>query len=102
MDQSADVLAYLRESLFRSGYDVLTNNSLRDSLILLRATRPGSTILGPNRASPATEQAFRSASASSPLLELGDEFSTLTPARPQRNSWKNQRLTQPGPAQPLP
>jgi anti-sigma B factor antagonist len=77
VDQSADVLAYLRELLVRAGYNVLTNNNLRDSLILLRATRPGLTILGPNlTASPATEQAFRSASAASPLLELGEEFST--------------------------
>ena len=29
-----------------AGYNVLTNNNLRDSLILLRATRPGLTILG--------------------------------------------------------
>jgi CheY-like chemotaxis protein len=78
VDQSSDVLAYLRELLARAGYNVLTNNNLRDSLILLRATRPGLTILGSNlKASPATEEAFRSASASSPLLELGEEFSTL-------------------------
>jgi len=78
VDQSSDVLAYLRELLARAGYNVLTNNNLRDSLILLRATRPGLTILGSNlKASPATEEAFRSASASSLLLELGEEFSTL-------------------------
>ncbi|MGH9503892.1 MAG: anti-sigma factor antagonist [Terriglobales bacterium] len=78
VDQSSDVLAYLRELLGRAGYNVLTNNNLRDSLILLRATRPGLTILGPNlKASPATEQAFRGACSASPLLELGAEFSTL-------------------------
>ena len=42
VDQSANMLAYLREVLTRSGYHVLTSNNLRDSLILLRATRPGS------------------------------------------------------------
>jgi len=78
IDQSADVLAYLREVLGHAGYHVLTNNNLRDSLILLRAVRPGLTIMGPNlRAAPGTEQAFRAACASCPVLELGDEFSTL-------------------------
>jgi CheY-like chemotaxis protein len=82
IDQSVDVLAYLRELLHRAGYNVLTNNNLRDSLILLRATRPALTILGPNlKASPATEQAFRTACAVSPLLKLGDEFSTLDAGR---------------------
>lgn len=82
IDQSVDVLAYLRELLHRAGYNVLTNNNLRDSLILLRATRPALTILGPNlKASPATEQAFRTACAASPLLKLGDEFSTLDAGR---------------------
>jgi anti-sigma B factor antagonist len=78
VDQSSDVLAYLRELLVRAGYNVLTSNNLRDSLILLRATRPGLTILGPNlKASPVTEQAFRDACTASQLLELGEEFSTL-------------------------
>lgn len=78
VDQSVDVLAYLRELLHRAGYNVLTNNNPRDSLILLRATRPALTVLGPNlKAAPGTEQAFRTACAASPVLELGDEFSTL-------------------------
>ena len=78
VDQSADVLAYLREVLNGAGYHVLTNNNMRDSLILLRATRPSLTILGPNlKAAPGTEQAFRGACAACPVLELGVEFSTL-------------------------
>jgi DNA-binding response OmpR family regulator len=78
VDQSADVLAYLREVLSGAGYHVLTNNNLRDSLILLRATRPSLTIVGPNlKAAPGTEQAFRAACEGCPVLELGDEFSTL-------------------------
>lgn len=78
VDQSANVLAYLREVLTRAGYNVLTNNNLRDSLILLRATRPALAILGPNlTAAPGTEQAFRAACATCPVLELGDEFSRL-------------------------
>ena len=77
VDQSANVLAYLRELLGRAGYHVLTNNNLRDALILMRATRPGLAILGPSlRGAPGAEQAFRSACAA-PVLELGEEFSTL-------------------------
>ena len=78
IDHSADVLAYLRELLSRAGYHVLTNSNLRDALILAKATRPAITILGPNlKASPGTEQAFRSACSGCQVLELGQEFSTL-------------------------
>ena len=78
VDQSADVLAYLRELLRGAGYNVLTNSNLHDSLILSRATRPGLLILGPNlMASPGTQQAFRAACATVPVVELGNEFSTL-------------------------
>ncbi len=78
IDQSASVLAYLREVLSRAGYNVLTNNNLRDSLILLRATRPALTIIGPNlKAAPGTEQAFWAACVACPVLELGYEFSTM-------------------------
>ncbi len=104
VDQSADVLAYLRELLAGAGYNVLTNNNLRDALILLRATRPGLTILGPNlKASPATEEAFRHASAASPLLELGEEFSTLEAGQAASGLMEKIRtLHRPAPPQPLP
>ena len=104
VDQSSDVLAYLRELLVRAGYNVLTNNNLRDSLILLRVTRPGLTILGPNlKASPGTEQAFRSASAASPLLELGEEFSTLEAGQAASELMEKIRaLSGPVPPRPLP
>jgi anti-sigma B factor antagonist len=78
VDQSADVLAYLRELLRSAGYNVLTNSSLPDSLILMKATRPSLTVLGPNlKASPGTQQAFRAACSTVPVVELGSEFSTL-------------------------
>lgn len=104
VDQSPDVLAYLRELLLRAGYNVLTNNNLRDALILLRAARPGLTILGPNlKASPATEEAFRSASAASPLLELGEEFSTLEAGQAATGLMEKIRaLGSPGTPQTLP
>ncbi|MGA9799276.1 MAG: anti-sigma factor antagonist [Terriglobales bacterium] len=77
IDQSANVLAYLRELLGRAGYHVLTNNNLRDASILMRAARPGLAILGPNlKGAPGAEQAFR-ATCGVPVLELGADFSTL-------------------------
>lgn len=78
VDPSADVLAYLRELLRRAGYNVLTNNNLHDSLILIRATQPGLVVVGPNlMSSPGTQKAFRDACAKLSVLELGDEFATL-------------------------
>jgi anti-anti-sigma factor len=78
VDQSADVLAYLRELLRSAGYQVLTNSNLPDSLILISATRPCLIIVGPSlRSSAATRRAFESKCATTPVVELGDEFSTL-------------------------
>ena len=81
IDQSANVLAYLRELLGHGGYDVLTSNSLRDGMILLRATRPGLALLGPSlKGAPGAEAVFRSA-CTAPVIELGEEFSTLEAGR---------------------
>src|ERR1700730_7678052 len=78
IDRSADVLAYLRELLRRAGYQAYTTNNLHDSLILMRVTPPGLLLLGAElTASPATQQAFQSACAKLPVVELGTEFSTL-------------------------
>lgn len=77
VDQSADVLAYIGELLRRAGYNVLTNNNVHDSLILIRAARPGLLIMGPNLASSAgTQESFRALSAALPVIELGEGFST--------------------------
>jgi anti-sigma B factor antagonist len=78
IDCNADVLAYLRELLRRSGYDVHTSSHLRDAMILMRVTRFDLLLSGPDvNASPATRQAFQTACASLPVIELGSEFSTL-------------------------
>ena len=78
LDCNADVLAYLRELLRRAGYDVHTTSHLRDALTLMRITRFDLLLVGPDlTASPATQQAFQSACASYPVIELGSEFSTL-------------------------
>lgn len=78
VDSNADVLAYLRELLRREGYDVHTSSHLRDAMILMRITRFDLLLAGPDiSASPATRQAFQTACASLPVIELGSEFSTL-------------------------
>jgi anti-anti-sigma factor len=46
-EESADVLAYLRELLRHAGYRVLTTSMLHDAKILLKATRPNLIIVGP-------------------------------------------------------
>jgi len=77
IDCNADVLAYLRELLRRAGYDVHTSSHLRDAMILMRVTRFDLLLSGPDvSASPATRQAFQTACASLPVIELGSEFST--------------------------
>jgi anti-sigma B factor antagonist len=82
LDQSADVLAYLRVLLRNVGYNVLTNSRMADALILVRATRPNLLVLGPSlSASPGTMQAFQAACATLQVVELGNEFSTLDAAQ---------------------
>jgi anti-sigma B factor antagonist len=77
LDCNADVLAYLRELLRRSGYDVHTSSRLGDALILMRITHFDLVLVGPDMtASPATQQAFQTACARLPVIELGSEFST--------------------------
>ena len=78
VDHSADVLAYLRELLGRAGFEVLSTTRVPDALVLLHASRPGMLVLGPNlKAAPGTLQVFQRECANLPMIELGDEFSTL-------------------------
>jgi len=77
LDSDADVLAYLREVMCRAGYDVHTSSRLGDALILMCVTRFDLLLVGPGiTASPSTQQAFQTACASLPVIELGSEFST--------------------------
>jgi anti-sigma B factor antagonist len=78
LDSNADVLAYLREVLRRAGYDVHTSSKRGDALLLMRVTRFDLLLLGPDMTSPAAaQQGFQAACASIPVIELGNEFSTL-------------------------
>lgn len=77
LDRDADVLAYLRELLRRAGYDVHTSNHLGDALLLMRVTHFDLLLAGPDMTlSPTSPQAFHSACASLPVIELGGGFST--------------------------
>jgi anti-sigma B factor antagonist len=77
LDSNADVLAYLRELLRRGGYDVHTSSHVGDARLLMRVTRFDLVLVGPDvAASPAARQAFQTACASLPVIELGGEFST--------------------------
>jgi anti-sigma B factor antagonist len=46
VEQSADVLAFVREMLKHAGYGVVTSNNLPDGLILLKAMRPKVVVIG--------------------------------------------------------
>jgi anti-sigma B factor antagonist len=77
LDDNANVLAYLRELLRRAGYDVHTSSHLGDAKLLMRVTCFDLVLVGPQIAStPATRQAFDTACAKVPVLQLGPEFST--------------------------
>jgi anti-sigma B factor antagonist len=77
LDHNADVLAYLREVLRRAGYEVHTSSHRGDALMLMRITHFDLLLVGPEiMASPNTQQAFQSACAKLPVIELGSEFST--------------------------
>ena len=77
LDDSADVLAYLRELVRRAGYDVQSTSHPGDALILMRVTRFDLLLVGPDlTTSPATWQTFQVACTRLPVIELGSEFST--------------------------
>ncbi len=77
LDSNADVLAYLREVLRRAGYDVHASRRLGDARMLMRVAHFDLLLAGPDMtASPATQQAFKTACASLPVIEPGSEFST--------------------------
>ena len=46
VDESPDVLAYLRELLSKAGYRTLTASNMSDALILLKVTHPKIVVIG--------------------------------------------------------
>ena len=78
VDESADVLSYLREVLKGAGYRTLTANNISDALILLKATRPKIVVIGSElRAATAhnTVDEFNSVARSGMIVELPPGFS---------------------------
>jgi anti-sigma B factor antagonist len=77
LDESADVLAYLRELLRQAGYDPLTTRNVSDARILLKAAKPALVILGPSVAAPGAEGGgFRQTLGAIPVVNLQTTFST--------------------------
>lgn len=81
-EESADVLAYLRELLRHAGYSVLTASVLPDAQILLKATRPNLIILGPRMANvrgKSTKELLGEIAPAVPVFVLEEDFSTRDP-----------------------
>jgi anti-sigma B factor antagonist len=78
LGRNTDVLAYLRELLRRTGYDVHTTNNMRDGSLLMRVMNFDLLLVETGMtAAPGTEQAFQKACTKIPVIELGSDFSTL-------------------------
>jgi anti-sigma B factor antagonist len=79
VEQSADVLAYVREVLRQAGYDPLTTASVSDARILIKAVRPDLVILGPSVLTTpgGKHESLRHVLHGIPVIELGSKFSTI-------------------------
>lgn len=78
VDQSTDLLTYLREVLKEAGYRTLTAANMPDALILLKATRPRIVVIGAElRAASGTlaAQEFNSIAGAGAIVELPPGFS---------------------------
>jgi anti-sigma B factor antagonist len=78
VDESADVLSYLREILKEAGYRTLTANNMADALILLKATHPKTIVIGAElRAATESQMAeeFDSIARAGTIVELQPGFS---------------------------
>ena len=76
VDQSQDILAYLRELLKEAGYRVITAVNLSDALILLSVTQPKVVVMGPDlAAADATRAAFHRRAHGAAVVELPRDFS---------------------------
>jgi anti-sigma B factor antagonist len=77
VDESHDVLAYLGLLLRRSGYEVMTTQSVSDFVRFLTATRPHGVLAGHGmRGNERIAEALKRAGPQVPVLFLPAEFST--------------------------
>ena len=77
MDESPDVLTYLRELLKEAGYRTLTAANLPDALILLKATRPKIVVIGAELRTAGTQasEEFKNVASAGTVVELPAGFS---------------------------
>lgn len=81
-DESADVLAYVRELLRRAGYTVVTTRMLADAQVLLKATRPSLILLGPAVVKVRernTQELFGQIAPKVPVCVLQEDFCSQDP-----------------------
>jgi len=77
VDESPDVLTYLRELLKEAGYRTLTAANLPDALILLKATRPKMVVIGAELLTADTQasEEFKNVASAGTVVELPAGFS---------------------------
>lgn len=77
VDESPDVLTYLRELLKNAGYRTLTAANIPDALILLKATRPKIVVIGAELRAAGTQayEEFKNMASAGTVVELPAGFS---------------------------
>ena len=77
VDESPDVLTYLRELLKEAGYRTLTAANIPDALILLKATRPKMVVIGAELLTADTQasEEFKNVASAGTVVELPAGFS---------------------------
>ena len=83
VDNSCDLLSYLREILQATNYQVLTTVNLADALLLLKATKFNLVLIGPNfvRAGASPVEVLRAAARSTPTTAFLDNEDAAEMAR---------------------
>ncbi len=78
VDESTNVLAYVREVLRHAGFDPVTTPNVVDARILIKAARPAVVILGPNTSGRQNEksQSLKDVLQGIPTIMLDGSFST--------------------------
>jgi len=77
VDESPDVLTYLRELLKKAGYRTLTAANIPDALMLLKATRPKIVVIGAELRTAGTQayEEFKNVASAGTVVELPAGFS---------------------------
>jgi anti-sigma B factor antagonist len=73
LDESVDLLAYLRESLERAGFRTQSAKTIPDAILLVRTIRPTLVVAGPQFAPRVTAMTNE---MKIPMIALDEEFST--------------------------